>query len=60
MLYKFMEKKYSKIRLQLKIMVFNPIKDWGEGVFDQARGFLPITLEVIKVHRRNLVIIPRI
>ena len=30
----------------------------GGGVFHQAQGFLPITLEVIKVHSRNLVTFP--
>ena len=31
--------------------IVNPIRTWGEGgVFHQVRGFLPITLEVIKVH----------
>ena len=30
------------------------------GVFHQARGFLPITLEVIKVHSQNLMNFPKI
>ena len=33
----------------------NPIRTGGGGVSNQARGFLPITLEVIKLHSRNLV-----
>ena len=43
----------------------NPIKTGGGGggrgrVFHHARGFLPITLEVIKVHSRNLVTFPKL
>ena len=40
----------------------NPIRTGGGGggVFHQARGFLPITLEVMKVDSRNLVTFPRI
>ena len=36
----------------------NPIRTGG--VFHQARGFLPITLEVIKVQSQNLVTFPKI
>ena len=36
----------------------NPIRIGGGGVFHQARGFLPITLEVIKIHSRTLVTFP--
>ena len=32
----------------------------GGGVFHQVRGFLPITLEVIKVNSQNLVTFPKI
>ena len=39
----------------------NPIRTGGgEGVFHQFRGFLPITLEVIKVQSRKLVTFPKI
>ena len=37
---------------------FNPIRTGG--IFHQARGFLPITLEIIKVYSRNLVTFPKI
>ena len=30
------------------------------GVFHQARGFLPITLEAIRVRSRNLMNVPKI
>ena len=38
----------------------NPRKTRGGDVFHQARGFLTITLEVIKVHSRNLLTFPKI
>ena len=37
--------------------LFNPIRTGG---FHQARGLLPITLEVINVHSRNLMTFPKI
>ena len=40
---------------------FNPITTGGGGgVFHQVRGFLPITLEVIKLHSQNSVTFPKI
>ena len=36
---------------------FNPMRTGG--VFHQAQGFLPITLEVIKVHSPNLLTFPK-
>ena len=40
---------------------FSPIRTFGGGgVFHQDRGFLPITLEIIKVHSQNLVTFPKI
>ena len=39
------------------IASLNPIRTGG--VFHQARGFLPITLEIIKVHSRNLLTFPK-
>ena len=39
--------------------LFNPIRTGGGGggggCFHQFRGYLPITLEAIKVHSRNVV-----
>ena len=43
-----------------KKLVFNPVRTGEGGVFQQAQGFLPITLEVIKLHSRNLVTFPKI
>ena len=41
----------------MEIGFVNPI---AIKTFHQARGFLPITLEVIKVHIRNFVTFPKI
>ena len=37
---------------------FNPIRTGGGGVLHQTHGFLPITLEVIKIQSRNLLTFP--
>ena len=48
--------------LSVKVYIlFNPIRTGGEGgVFHQDRGFLPITLEAIKVGSRNFVTFPKL
>ena len=55
---------FFELPSEKKIRV-NPVRTGGGGggvcVFHQVRGFfLPITLEVIKVHSRNFVTFPKI
>ena len=45
-----MEKKISK----LKIIVLNPFKDWGEGVFHQAQGSNKGTQTKLSYYSQNL------
>ena len=44
-------------KISFALFAFNPIRTGGGGggVSHQARGFLPITLDVIKVHSQNVV-----
>ena len=50
---------HNKFSNDIPARIFNPRRTGG-GVFHQARGFLPITLEVIKLHSRNLVTLRKI
>ena len=50
----------QKLVLSICPLPLNPIRTGGGDVFHQARGFLSITSEVIKVHSRNLVTFPKI